>query len=137
MKIKRERQRKIERYKTIDFVRKNDPSSGFTFGATDSGKPDFSHMTDGAEDNYQRCIEHPEEFDGPHIVNHSYSYYEPAVGICDKCGAEVEMNNDYQGAVQCPKCGQWYNLFGQQLKSPNKWDKDETYDDEDEGYGNY
>ena len=32
------------------------------------------------------------------------------------CGATVERWRG-QGDVDCPKCGQWYNAFGQQLRS--------------------
>lgn len=28
------------------------------------------------------------------------------------------------GACQCPKCGKWYNIFGQALLDPEFWEDD-------------
>ena len=63
-----------------------------------------------------------------------HTIVEPAVGKCS-CGCEVELDADfaYHGAVQCEKCGQWYNLFGQKLVSPEYWEED---DDDDDYYNN-
>ena len=50
-------------------------------------------------------------------------YREPAHGIC-RCGEEVTLIDEYMGSCQCENCGQWYNLFGQELLPPNQWEED-------------
>ena len=62
------------------------------------------------------------------IREYDNDYHEPDRGIC-VCGAEVylDRDNSYLAAVQCPKCGKWYNLFGQELLPPDEWDY--GYDD--------
>lgn len=54
---------------------------------------------------------------------------EPRYGKCEECGARVDLDGyDYMGAVQCPKCGQWYNLNGEELLPPDQWGEvDEDY----------
>lgn len=48
-----------------------------------------------------------------------------AIGEC-KCGAEVPLMDQYMGACECPGCGQWYNLSGQELLPPEEWGYDGT-----------
>ena len=50
-------------------------------------------------------------------------YKEPAHGTCI-CGEEVSLWDQYYGACECPKCGRWYNLFGQELVAPEHWETD-------------
>lgn len=74
--------------------------------------------------NYQNCLKHPEQFVRfNEIVRYERKYREPGHGTCI-CGAEVELNNQYYGACQCPECGRWYNLYGQSLLSPEQWERD-------------
>lgn len=44
-------------------------------------------------------------------------------GICPRCGRRVYLGG-YMGMTEC-ECGQWYNVFGQALKPPEDWDKEE------------
>jgi hypothetical protein len=45
-----------------------------------------------------------------------------AVGKCH-CGQQFELVRDYYyGAIDCPKCGQWYNMAGQELLPPDEWE---------------
>ena len=37
------------------------------------------------------------------------------------CGAEFYLQDEYLGACECPRCGQWFNLFGQELTDPRGW----------------
>lgn len=82
-------------------------------------------MNDGALKNYNWCLEHPEKFtsDSGHIVKHEQNYTESAIGRC-VCGTEFPLEDQYMGACQCPKCKQWYNLFGQSLIDPEYWEDD-------------
>lgn len=47
----------------------------------------------------------------------------PAHGTCE-CGQEILLVSDYMGACNCPNCGRWYNLFGQELLPPEQWEED-------------
>jgi len=42
------------------------------------------------------------------------------------CGRTISRESDVvneAGDMECPKCGQWYNAFGQRLKDPSKWEE--------------
>lgn len=69
--------------------------------------------------NYKYCLSHPELFENRGVVKASWWYTEPAHAICS-CGEEILL----QGDTMCPKCGQWYNAFGQALKNPDEWEDD-------------
>lgn len=43
------------------------------------------------------------------------------------CGAEIELYNEYLGACECPVCGRWYNIFGQEVKNPEEWGDGEDW----------
>lgn len=47
-------------------------------------------------------------------------YREPNSGVCH-CGHRIELYNEYLGACECPYCGQWWNIFGQELKPVEQW----------------
>lgn len=80
-------------------------------------------VNDGARANYQYALAHPEQFARYNkVVKYSYSYWEPAHGICH-CGAKVELVNEYMGACQCRRCGQWYIQSGQELLPPEEWEE--------------
>jgi hypothetical protein len=34
------------------------------------------------------------------------------------------LEDQYYAACQCPKCGQWYNIYGQHLRPPEEWIED-------------
>lgn len=74
--------------------------------------------------NYIACINHPERYKRYNKVVSFYgAIYVPATGIC-KCGEKIRLHNQYKGACECPKCGNWYNLFGQEVVSPHNWAED-------------
>lgn len=74
--------------------------------------------------NYSYCIEHPERFVRFNkVVPQKFRVLDNAHGTCS-CGAEIELYNQYLGACECPKCGQWYNLFGQEITNPVYWDEE-------------
>ena len=119
MKIIREAEWKREAYYTIDFD--IDDTCGFTFPCDKYGN--VEELNPSAEQNYRYCLEHPEKYRAPYVKKHIHEWREPPVGRCS-CGEEVTLTNDYEGATQCPKCGQWYNLFGQALIDPEYWEDD-------------
>lgn len=112
----------IDRY--IEFKYKDDPNAGFVFPALPNGEPDFKNMPEEAILNYNSCL-NDDRLDGPELRVQKRQYMNPAVGKCI-CGAEVVLDADYAGAVQC-ECGRWYNLFGQSLRDPKYWDEDDEY----------
>lgn len=102
-----------------------DRDGGCSFPCDKEGNPQFDKMTDAAKENYKKCMQNPDKF--PYCWNEvhklTWSYTEPASGTC-KCGTRIELYNQYHGACECPECGQWYNLFGQELVPPEYWMED-------------
>ena len=99
-----------------------DRNSGCAFPCDEHGNL-LDDLTDDAIENYKWCMEHPEKFAlFNEVIKHEYMTYDNAHGTCD-CGNEVELFNEYMGACQCEKCGQWYNLFGQKLLPPTMWNE--------------
>lgn len=95
--------------------------NGFAFPCDKEGKL-LDDVTPQAASNYHRCLQHPEMFTRFNkVIETERSYKENAHGTCD-CGESVELYNQYMGTCQCPRCGQWYNLFGQKLLPPEEWD---------------
>lgn len=95
---------------------------GYTFDCDENGNPKFA--CDAAKKNYEYAMAHPEEFpcEFNKFVTRKRTFIEPGYGTCH-CGALVTLINEYMGACQCPKCGQWYNLFGQELIDPKYWEE--------------
>lgn len=123
MKIKEERHEKtFVEYRLNYFV---DETGGYSFPCDENGKVnDDLHPV--ALKNLKFCQQNPDKFKNPGQVEKiTHTYMEPAIGICDICGAEVRLENEYMSACQCKKCGQWYNLWGQQLLPPDRWEDDE------------
>lgn len=102
----------------IEFT--NEEGGGFSFDADKNGKIILTN--DGQRVNYQYAMEHPKKFTVQfnEFVKRKFTYTVPAVGTCS-CGNTVILENEYHGACQCNKCGQWYNLFGQELIPPDYW----------------
>ena len=118
----RKRVEVVERYR--DFTQRDDENAGFCFPVDGLGEllPD---LTDEAKANYEYCMTHPEELIDNGIVVRRRWYTENARAICEGCRNEIELWDQYQGASECPYCGQWHNLFGQSLIDPEYWEDDE------------
>ena len=134
MEIIKERTVRKEKSYWINFDSKVDKSWGFIFPANSDGTPVLEQMSDEAKQNYYECEMNVDKYDR-WFEEREHTIVEPAVGKCS-CGREVELDADfaYHGAVQCEKCGQWYNLFGQKLLNPEYWEED---DDDDDYYNNW
>ena len=126
MKIIRKRERIDETYYEhhFDFP---DHNSGYSVPCDKDGNVQFN--TDAARKNYNRCIsgEIPDLMDCG-IITKEQSYLQHAVGICDHCGQEITLQDEFCGACQC-QCGQWYSINGQALLPPEQWQ--ETIEPED------
>lgn len=33
----------------------------------------------------------------------------------------IDLWDEYLGACECPNCGRWYNIMGQELNPPSTW----------------
>ena len=106
-------------YYSYDFDINKD--GGFTFPCDENGIIDFPSLNDGAKQNLIYCLNNTSKFKSIGKRKHGYSYKEPAVLKCN-CSAEFPLINEYLGACECPECGQWYNLFGQELENPSEWE---------------
>jgi hypothetical protein len=87
-------------------------------------------MCEEAQTNYFACLADKATYDR-WFEEREVRVVDYAVGRC-RCGAEVELvDGAWMGAVQCEKCGKWYNIYGQELVDPKYWedDDDNYYDD--------
>ena len=104
-------------------------NNGFGFPCDKDGNL-FENMNPAAVENYHYCMEHPEKFARFNkVCERRWSYRENNSGVCN-CGNRIELFNEYLGACECPHCGQWYNLSGQELIPPADWEDDDYDDDE-------
>lgn len=103
----------------IEFT--DNEGSGYSFNADSNGKIIIEN--NDQRENYEYALAHPELFPVQYneFTKRVQYYTEPARGIC-QCGQEIALTDDYLGACECGKCGQWYNLFGQELISPEFWE---------------
>jgi hypothetical protein len=118
IKIIRERQDHYRVEYTMDFGGvQGDVQFGFVVdfaGRHKSFDPEY-----GVPETYWKCIRR--EIEG--VVCYGISerevyWWEPAVGLCEDCGAEVVL----QGfTVGCPGCPALYNSGGQRLCDPSEW----------------
>ncbi len=83
-------------------------------------------MTEAAQENFEWCMQHPEKFVRfNYVETTTLRWRSPSTGLCS-CGATVYLHSEYMGACQCPKCGTWYSLSGQELLPPDQWGWDGT-----------
>ena len=112
------------RYVTItdhELVFDDGHGNGYGFPCDESGHL-LAGLVDAAAENYNWCMEHPEKFvRWNRIISRQRRYHENATGRCS-CGEKIELWGAFNGACDCPKCGQWYNLFGQELLPPEQWE---------------
>lgn len=99
------------------------PGAGFEFPCDGDGH--LLPLSDGAEENYRWCLEHPEEVSAPEIKREEWSYYVPAILRCD-CGAQFTLDNTV--ANRCPRCGALYSGTGERLLPPSLWE--DPWDDD-------
>ena len=123
LKIIKEREVKNSIVYSLNFDYKEDSNSGFSFPCDKNGYILRSEMTQTAIDNYHKCLKNI-NLTLPYVTSRKIRWVEPAVGKC-YCGHEVILENQYMGACQCSRCGQWYNVFGQTLLSPELWEDEE------------
>lgn len=105
-----------------DLVFDNGQGNGFAFPCTADGEL-LPEINPAAYVSYLWCMQSPSSFKRFNkVVERKYRIREDAHGTCT-CGCEVWLIDQYCGACQCPGCGRWYNLFGQELMPPEQWEK--------------
>lgn len=120
MKIISERQRVTRVEYSRDFD--DGKGAGYSFSCDKDGNLS-QDLSEESLKNYQDCIE------GKHLNLYDIgirkwenSYTDPAVGICEKCGKEVSLSDDYCSATEC-ECGEWYTMNGQNIYPPEMWEE--------------
>lgn len=95
--------------------------NGYWFPCDENGNLS-EDLDEAAYRNYKLCMERKDEFWRANVIaKEECCFYVPASGQC-ACGNTIELVNEYAGACQCSSCGQWYNLFGQELLPPDQWE---------------
>jgi len=93
---------------------------GCAFKCTEDGYPIFTN--DAQRKTYNEALLNLKgEYDKPVIRHYSIQHTQNAVIRCE-CGKESELYSHHLGACQCPYCGRWHNLFGQELIDPYFWE---------------
>ena len=103
--------------------------AGYAFDCDKYGNP-LPFDNEIIKANYYKCLNgemEGVEFCGIDEVVSSYT--ENAIGKCS-CGNVMELENEYFGACECKKCGQWYGVTnGERFHRPDQWQ--EVIDPED------
>lgn len=109
---------------TYELVFDDGCNNGFGFPCDVNGKLLYSEEErPEAYKSLRYCLKHPEEFVRFNkVIEYRHNIRDNAHGTCE-CGNEVELYDEYYGACRCGKCGQWYNLFGQELLPPKYWEE--------------
>ena len=85
--------------------------------------PNHLAIDEARRKNRDSALAHPEKYVRFNkVIKRTQEYKEPPQALCE-CGAEFPMLNEYMGACECPGCGKWYNLFGQELLPPDRWEE--------------
>ena len=110
----------------IEFT--DDAGCGYSFPCDRSGNVLFddhdAELGRVQRENYYAAMADKERFTKRYaeFTTRRHTVTDNAMGKC-VCGETVELYNQYMGACSCPKCGQWYNLFGQGLVDPEYWEE--------------
>lgn len=118
--IKDEWDEKIIR-KSREWHWKDLPSAGFSFDCDEQGR--ILPLNSCAQKNYEMCLKNEEgKLVDDGIVTYKNVIHHRASVRCN-CGNEFELYNYTCGACECDNCGQWFNLFGQEILPPNQWEE--------------
>lgn len=68
--------------------------------------------------NLEYCKANPQSFArNGKVERYRQRYVVYAQGDCP-CGETVILRNQYGAACECPRCGRWYNMRGDEISSP-------------------
>lgn len=114
-KIIKEREQMEKAFYVHSFARVGDPESGWQFDVNQDGE--YKPMAKEVAESLQYCLDNPDKVRDEGIKKYYRRWTEPAILECD-CGEQVPLEGFTNGASQCPVCGRWYNMFGQELSGP-------------------
>lgn len=98
-------------------------NNGFSFPCNEHGSL-LPGVADCARENYEFCMANQNSFvRSNEVVSFNQRVVVAATGTCH-CGNNMELHDEYYGACRCGKCGQWYNMFGQELLPPDEWEEE-------------
>lgn len=124
--IVRERKQVNEKHWVHEFWWETPLGGGYSFDVAPNGEL-LAVAPKEARANYEYALTLPfvngRQLYDAGVKEHKNTYVEPAVGRC-RCGELVTLAPYYMGATSCPKCGQWYNVTGQELIPPQYWEDD-------------
>ena len=114
-------------YYEREFNYEGEPGCGYSFPCDKDGNLS-ADIPSAALENYDKCIREKVEWNGKRIIDRGIrerknTYRVPAELKCN-CGEVFPLIDEYLGACECPFCGQWYSLSGQELLSPDMWEED-------------
>lgn len=118
-KIISERQRVTDYWYELSFYKKGSDRSGWlSFDCDENGVVLLDKLHPCAIDNYNSVKDDPSWYS--EIRKCSNSYIENAKAECPYCHRTFDLWDEYMGACSC-ECGQWFNIFGQELNDPSTW----------------
>lgn len=118
MKIIRQRERITNTSYHRSFNWRDELGSGFNFPCDKDGNIDFDSMQPAGKANYYKCINAEYDVIDNGVEVYNNSYMQPAIGLCNNCGIEVQLHGSTN---TCEKCNTDYNLFGQELAPRSQW----------------
>jgi hypothetical protein len=89
------------------------PGAGFAFPCDKEGKVNEAELHQCARDNLRMCLQGEDNVEMLH-----HTYWEPAIGECNRCGNEVVLDSFTNS---CSQCYLDYNQSGQQLAPREQW----------------
>ena len=110
--------------KSYELVYEDVHRSGYSFPCDEEGNVLWKKVLspEAIQESLAYCKAHPEKWTGRNgkvVTLISHERY----GICPYCGHKINFcGSGYMGAFECA-CGQWYNMFGQELNPPEDWEE--------------
>ncbi|WP_287568845.1 hypothetical protein [Thermosipho sp. (in: thermotogales)] len=118
MKIIRERKSVVDTQYVRFFQIKEELSvCGYCFDCDEYG----NLKDESLKEKFEECLKDTEQFEDKGVIELRSTYIEPAIGICDSCGAEVILEDSLTN--ECEVCGALYNFFGQRLLPQEQWEE--------------
>lgn len=103
---------------TLFFCRRDERGAGFAFPCDEHGRVDVSVLPSASQASLAACRgKDAALYEEPEIETNTSSWVEPAVGLCDDCGAKVTLG----GFTNTCDCGADYNGSGQRLAPREQW----------------
>lgn len=101
------------------------PGSSFAFECAQNGVVDTQKLGECAQDSFRQCLQGEIRLTSgkfpvqamPDVEDGSRFYWEPAIGLCDRCGEEVHLDR----FTNTCECGADYNMSGQLLADRSQW----------------